>query len=163
MKSAAEVQFSAFVREHRHGLVRWATTLTAGDTHLAEDLVQQCLSRVYRRWAQAQRNPLSYTRRTLLNAFIDHRRRPVSRRERSVERLPELPVPGPESSDDHLLEALRALPPRMRAVVTLRYVEDLSVEETAQLLGCSTGTIKSQAARALAKLRNTLAQASGVR
>ncbi len=98
-------------------------------------------------------------RKVLVNCFIDHRRRPWVRREGPTETLPDLPAPAEESGDlsAALLDALRRLPPRMRAAVVLRHVEDLSVEDVAAALGCSTGNVKSQTARGLEKLRAQLA------
>ncbi|WP_300679677.1 SigE family RNA polymerase sigma factor [Nocardioides sp.] len=156
MKKSDEHEFVQFVRLHRGELVRWGTQLTVGDGHHAEDLVQQTLTQLYRRWGRARANPVPYARRTLVNAFIDHRRRASTRREITTDALPERAVTDPVTADETLDAALRALPPRMRAVVTLRYVEDLSVTETAQLLGCSEGNVKSQSSRALEKLRTLL-------
>lgn len=151
-------EFEQFVRRRRGHLVNTATALTAGDAFLAEDLVQGALVRLYLAWRKARPgNVEAYARRVLVNAFIDHRRRPFVRRERVSESLPDVPVPRVSATDEpHLLAALAALPPRMRAAVVLRHVEDLSVEDAAAALGCSTGTIKSQTARGIAKLRDAL-------
>jgi len=151
-------EFESFVRRRRGHLVGTATVLTAGDAFLAEDLVQGTLVRLYLAWGRARSgNVEAYARRVLVNAFIDHRRRPFVRREHTVESLPDsVQTAGAELDDTHLLGALAALPPRMRAAVVLRHVEDLSVEDTAATLGCSTGTVKSQTARGIAKLRDAL-------
>lgn len=128
-----------------------------GDGHLAEDLVQQALVRLYLAWGRARTlSTPAYARRILVNAFVDHRRRPWVRRERSSETLPESAVPEVALPDRELFTALAALPPRMRAAVVLRHVEDLSVEEVADALGCSRGTVKSQTSRGLDKLRTAL-------
>lgn len=157
MRRKQEAEYEAFVREQRGRLVATATHLT-GDAHLAEDLVQQALVRLYLAWGRARTlSTAAYTRRILVNAFVDHRRRPWVRREHSTESLPDgAAQAASERPDTELLAALAALPPRMRAAVVLRHIEDLSVEEVADALGCSSGTVKSQTARGLEKLRNAL-------
>jgi RNA polymerase sigma-70 factor (sigma-E family) len=151
-------EFESFVRRRRGHLVGTATVLTAGDAFLAEDLVQGTLVRLYLAWGRARSgNVEAYARRVLVNTFIDHRRRPFVRRERAVESLPDsATTPVSELDDTRLLTALAALPPRQRAAVVLRHVEDLSVEDVAEALGCSTGNVKSQTARGIAKLRDAL-------
>lgn len=152
-------QFEQFVRQRRHHLLRTARVLAAGDGHLAEDLVQQALVRVYLAWPRVSRrdNVDAYTRKVLVNGFIDHTRRPRWQREHVTADLPELPDAGTaDDLDPELLGALGALPERMRAAVVLRHVLDLSVEESAHLLGCSTGTVKSQTFKGLAHLRDAL-------
>lgn len=154
--------FRGFVGQHRTTLVGQAVLLTAGDVHTAEDLVQTTLTRAFLRWesVRAQTVPLAYVRRMLTNAFLDRRRRSWFRREASTDQVPEHPHPtvdGPEPDEvQALARALRALPLRMRATVVCRYWLQLSVEETATALGCSTGTVKSQTSRALDKLRADL-------
>ncbi|MEU0553974.1 sigma-70 family RNA polymerase sigma factor [Dactylosporangium sp. NPDC006015] len=94
----------------------------------------------------------------LMSAWLDERRRPW-RRESSTDRLPDRPASGPDADQRlDVLSLLAGLPPRRRAVLVLRYFCDLSVEETAQALGCSEGTVKSQAARALESLRARLTE-----
>ncbi len=155
-----QAEFEAFVRSHRGALVATATSLTAGDRHLAEDLTQNALVRLYLHWGRARSTRVeAYARRTLVNCFLDHRRRAWVSRERSFEDLPDSATES-GADDPELLAALRALPPRMRAAVVLRHVEDLSVEEVAEVLGCSTGTVKSQTARGLAKLRAHLLEST---
>jgi len=151
-------EFESFVRQRRAHLVRTATALTAGDGFLAEDLVQGSLVRLYLAWGRARSgNVEAYARRVLVNAFIDHRRRPFVRREHAVASLPDSAATGGGELDDvRLLNALAGLPARMRAAVVLRHVEDLSVEDVAEALGCSAGTVKSQTARGIAKLREAL-------
>ncbi|WP_342769508.1 SigE family RNA polymerase sigma factor [Nocardioides silvaticus] len=155
-------EFADFVRAHRGGLVTTARLLAAGDGHLAEDLVQTALVRVYLAWGRARSgNPLAYARRTLVNCTADHHRRGSTRREHAAAELPDTAAaPGAgrsEELDAELVAALGALPPRMRAAVVLRHVHDLSVDDTAHALGCSVGTVKSQTARGLEKLRAALA------
>ncbi|WP_245993648.1 SigE family RNA polymerase sigma factor [Nocardioides immobilis] len=153
-------EFADFVRTHRAGLVTTARLLAAGDAHLAEDLVQNALVRVYLAWGRAKAgNVVAYARRTLVNCHADHHRRGFTRRERSAAAVPETvaPDPGTDALDAALVAALGDLPPRMRAAVVLRHVHDLSVDDTAHALGCTTGTVKSQTARGLDKLRAALA------
>ncbi|HVF04968.1 MAG TPA: SigE family RNA polymerase sigma factor [Frankiaceae bacterium] len=155
-----EERFTAFVRARGPALKRTALLLT-GDQHAAEDLLQDVLAKAALRWARvaAVDDPEAYVHRMLINAARSLRRR---------RRAPE-PVPGaaPDASGDladrqAVLAALRALPPRQRAVVVLRHYEDLTEERTAELLGCSVGTVKSQNAKALRKLRAALAADFGV-
>jgi RNA polymerase sigma-70 factor (sigma-E family) len=154
-------QFHRFVLSHRAGLVRTATLLTAGDTHLAEDLVQSTLTKLYVAWPAFRRadNPEGYLRRTLVNALTDERRRWWRRHERSMVDPPERPGAEPDRDEitDGLRAALRDLPPKMRAAIVFRYFYDLDVVDTADALGCSAGTVKSQTARALERLRAALA------
>ncbi|MET0419422.1 MAG: SigE family RNA polymerase sigma factor [Actinoplanes sp.] len=162
MNRERDEQFHSFVLGHRAGLVRTATLLTAGDAHLAEDLVQSTLTKLYVAWPAFRRadNPDGYLRRTLVNTLTDERRRWWRRHERSMADLPERPAltrPEPPGDlDDGLLAALRDLPPKMRAAVVFRYFYDLDIADTADALGCSEGTVKSQTARALSRLRDVL-------
>jgi len=156
-----ESDFAAFVVETRPQMHRWAY-LVSGDWDRAEDIVQAALIKVYTHWERVQQTESRhlYIRRMVMNAAIDdHRRwRRILHRERPTETLPEL-ADDPRADDGiggHLLDALRRLAPRQRAVVVLRFIEDLSVEETAHVLGVSTGTVKSQASRGLETLRRDL-------
>ena len=162
MRSARGEEFEQYVLAHRAELLRTATLLTAGDKHLAEDLVQSTLTRLYVAWPAFKRahNPGGYARRALVNALVDETRRPW-RREAPQAQLPETPVPesiatGDDHAGERLNHALRGLPPRMRATLVFRYFHDLSVAETAEALGCSEGTVKSQTAHGLARLRDVL-------
>jgi RNA polymerase sigma-70 factor (sigma-E family) len=160
--SERERQFHDFVAERRGHLLYTAKLLTAGDAFLAEDLVQTALTKLYVSWDAFRRaaNPDGYVRRALVNALLDERGRRWRRFERPVADLPEPPPVGggPAGGDPELAHALRQLPPRMRAAVVFRFFYDLDVAETAEALSCSTGTVKSQTARALDKLRAALAQ-----
>ncbi|MFI5894835.1 SigE family RNA polymerase sigma factor [Actinoplanes sp. NPDC051513] len=165
MKTDRDEQFHSFVLGHRAQLVRTATLLTAGDGHLAEDLVQSTLTKLYVAWPSFRKadNPEGYLRRTLVNALTDERRRWWRRHERTVAELPDRPLPGgplPADDDqsDGLRAALRELPPKMRAALVFRYFYDLDVADTADALGCTEGTVKSQTARALDRLRGVLAE-----
>src|SRR5690349_3675989 len=138
---------------------QWRRTalLLCGDWHTADDLVSTALVKLYRHWTRIAEmdNPEAYVRRMLLRAWLDERRRPW-RREHSRAELPErVDAADPSRAADQLavLGLLAQLPARRRAVLVLRYFCDLSVEETAEVLGCSTGTVKSQSARALNTLR----------
>ncbi|PZS24672.1 MAG: SigE family RNA polymerase sigma factor [Pseudonocardiales bacterium] len=159
MLTSRDGEFEAFVRSSRPALHRTTTIMCAGDVHLAEDVVQGALIRLYLAWPRARKmNVDAYLRRILVNALIDEKRRPSVRRETLRERLPERASPDQRRAalDPALMIGLRALPARMRAAVVLRHVEDLTVEETADALGCSTGTVKSQTSRGLDKLREQL-------
>ena len=142
-------------------MLRTAALLAAGDTHLAEDLVQATLTRVYVNWSafQKARNPDAYLRRALVNALIDERRRVWRRREQPVAELPDqAAATAGDPAGAAVRQALRDLPPRMRAAVVFRYFYDLDVAETADALNCSEGTVKSQTARGLDRLRAVLDQ-----
>src|SRR4051794_3795131 len=155
-----DAAFRAFVAARRPALVRTATLLAAGDAHAAEDLVQTALTRLYVAWPRVDREhgPEAYARRILVNALVDERRRPWSRRESSRAELPDVPAEAPGSAEDRdaVRRALAALAPRMRAAVVLRHWLGYDVAECAQLLGCSEGTVKSQTARGLDRLRALL-------
>lgn len=162
MKAGRDEQFRAYVVERRGAMVRTALALTGGDAHLAEDLVQTTLTRLYVAWPAFRRanNPAAYVRRALLNALIDEERRPWRRRERTTYEIPDTAAPERATTGGgRVQQAVAELPARMRAAVVFRYLEDLSVAETADLLGCSQGTVKSQCARALDKLRLSLGSA----
>jgi RNA polymerase sigma-70 factor (sigma-E family) len=156
-----DAEFTEFVAAQRPGLVRTARLLTAGDQASAEDIVQTTLTRLYVRWGRVRRtgNPVGYARTTLTHCFIDESRRAHRRRE-SLTDAPARDDGRADSPDHelraHVLTALRDLAPRQRAVVVLRHWLDQDVQETARILGCSVGTVKSQNARALAHLRAAL-------
>jgi RNA polymerase sigma-70 factor (sigma-E family) len=159
--TSRDEEFSAFVRDRRHQLLRSACLLTAGDTHLAEDLVQTALARLYLAWPKVRRDGsvIAYTWRIIVNAHTDEKRRPRWRRERPVAEPPEVPDTGdfPEiAGGDEVRNALAKLTAGMRAAVVLRYWADFSVADTARILGCSEGTVKSQTAKGIARLRESL-------
>lgn len=149
-------EFTAYVAERSVDLKRTAYLLCA-DPHRAEDLVQTALTKLYVAWDRIERRGAvdAYARQILVRAAIDESRRPW-RREFATDRPPEGALPFPEY-DDGLLAELAALPPRQRTAVVLRYWNDLSVEETARLMGCTASTVKTQAARGLERLRTLLA------
>lgn len=156
------VDFEAFVRARSGALVRTGYLLT-GDAALAHDLVQEALVRTWPHWARISTGaPEAYVRTVMTRLQISWRRRKW-RGEIPTERLPERAL-GQEVDadvDGELAWALAHLPVRQRQVVVLRYAEDLPVEQVAQILGCSAGTVKSQASRGLASLRAALGPAGG--
>ncbi len=163
MNARERQQFEEFMTSRWPGLVRLAFGLT-GDRWLAEDLAQTALASAYASWwrVRGADDPDAYVRRILINASKSRfRRHRVAEQPGAV--APEAATADPTASVDDrsaLLGALRQLPPRQRAVVVLRYWEDLSDAQAAELLGCSASTVRSQAARALAKLRDSGALAS---
>ena len=151
---ADEVDFDAFVIAKSQALLRTAYLLTH-DEGLAEDLLQTALTKTWFAWRRIDGAPEAYVRRVLVTTSASWWRRRWTR-ETPTETLPERPRPDSTerpAGDQDLWEAIGHLPPRQRAVVVLRYLEDRTETETAQLLDCSVGTVKSQCAKALAKLR----------
>jgi RNA polymerase sigma-70 factor (sigma-E family) len=128
-----------------------------GDRHLAEDLVQATLFKIYLRWSRSGSwdAPVAYAQRTLYTTFCSWRGRKWVA-ERPVEQVPDVAAPPSVGDSAVVDEALRALPRRQRAVVIARFYDDLSVRQTADLLGIAEGTVKSQTARALDALRAAL-------
>ncbi|MGY1745988.1 SigE family RNA polymerase sigma factor [Blastococcus sp. SYSU D00695] len=158
-----EADFADFVRQWSPALLRVAYLLT-GDRWSAEDLLQTALVKTSRRWSKIADHQAAYpyVRRVLVTTQASWlRRRRVS--EVLVDQLPDHHAPHGESLavPGRALAALDALPPRMRAVIVLRYHEDLSEAETAAALGCSIGSVKSQASRGLARLRVALSPSTG--
>ncbi|GAA3780369.1 SigE family RNA polymerase sigma factor [Micromonospora maritima] len=157
MKRADEDEYRQFVTARLEPL-RVTAYLLCRDWHSADDLVSITLGKLYRHWrrVRAVENPDAYVRAVLTNVWLDERRRPW-RRERATADLPDRADPAASDAAPadraHLLALLSQLPPRRRAVIVLRFWCDLSVEETAQALGVSAGTVKSQAARGLESLR----------
>jgi RNA polymerase sigma-70 factor (sigma-E family) len=140
--------------------LRRTAFLLCGDWHTAEDLAQTALTKVFVSWRRIRRQDAvhAYTNRTLVNAYLAHRRLKRTG-ELLTTSFPERAAPdqAPETRM-MLLDALATLPPRSRAVVVLRYWADLSVEQVAEIMGCSTGNVKSLSARALDKLRLMLGE-----
>jgi RNA polymerase sigma-70 factor (sigma-E family) len=154
------VSFEEFVQACSPRLFRTALLLAGQDRAAAEDLLQVALERAYRHWARVCRSgdPERYVQRILANASNDRWRRAARRPERLL-RPGEADPLAQDQSDavaerDFLLRALATLPPRQRTVLVLRYFNDLSEAEIAGALGCSVGTVKSQASRGLARLRD---------
>lgn len=147
----------------RRGDLRRTAYLLCGDWYLADDLVQDALAKLYGRWhrVRARGEVDAYVRRMLVNGFLATKRRSW-RREVTAASLPDTPAALADADDgtrDMLRRALTRLQPSQRTIVVLRYWDDLSVEQTAAVLGCSTGNVKSQAARGLAHLRAALSAA----
>lgn len=144
-------------------LLRYAYLLCGGDRGAAEDLLQDVLERMYPRWHRVQGDGEAYARAALANAAANRwRRRSRRLAEAPLEAGGSPAVPGPEpevAERDRVVRALAQLPPRMRAVLVLRFYEDLTEAQTAATLGCGVGTIKSQTARGLARLRELLPDA----
>jgi RNA polymerase sigma-70 factor (sigma-E family) len=139
--------------------LRRTAFLLCGDWHTAEDLAQTTLAKVFVAWRRISRRDAAhgYAMRTLVNSYLADRRLKRAG-ELLVGDLPERPAQSGEAElRIVVLGALATLPPKSRAIVVLRYWDDLSVEQVAALLGCSTGNVKSQSARALDKLRALLA------
>lgn len=158
--SAHIEDFQDLVAARATHLYRTACLLTGGDTHLAEDLVQETLGRVYAVWGRRRRieNPAGYAQAVLVNAFITLRRKKSSHEQPVAEVLGPASGGGDGDADLRLtlLAALARLSPQDRAVLVLRYWEDRSVEETATVLKLSAGVVRSRSGRALARLREQL-------
>jgi RNA polymerase sigma-70 factor (sigma-E family) len=155
--------FEAFVEGRSTALLRTAYLLT-GDRGHAEDLLQTALMRTARHWSRARDAPEAYARRVLINLSRD-RIRTLFRRPREAPMPPDptnlrtVDAPYDQVADRRaVVRALSQLPTRQRQVVVLRFFEDLSVDQTAELLGFSAGTVKSYTSRALTKLRELLAE-----
>jgi RNA polymerase sigma-70 factor (sigma-E family) len=156
----APASFDDYVRARHQALLRFAHML-CGDAHLAADLVQDALERTGLRWRRLrdQEDPEGYVRRIIVNRYLNRWRR--LRRERLVAEVPDRPDPLPSGrSDDAVWQLLATLPRQQRAVLVLRFYEDMTEAAIAELLGCSLGTVKSNSSRALAKLRVALAAAT---
>ena len=156
--ATGSLDFADFVRQRSAPMLRTAWLLTGGDWALAEDLAQAAFSQVWRHWTRVSvmEAPEAYTHKIMLNTFLSWRRRRWTA-EISTERFVVSPATtGGFATVDRrevLRHALRQLTTKQRAVITLRYFEDRSEAETAVIMGCSVGTVKSQASRAIAKLR----------
>ena len=155
--------FDAYVRRHGPRFSRTAFLLT-GDHHLAEDLVQAALAKTALRWDRvvARGDPAPYVRTVIVRTAIAWRRR------RWLGEVPTSPLPETSDSEhgiavdrrEQLRRALLGIPARQRAAVVLRFYEDLSVADAARVMGCSSGTVKSQTAKGLARLRGLLEDGS---
>ncbi|MET9935570.1 MULTISPECIES: SigE family RNA polymerase sigma factor [unclassified Streptomyces] len=159
MRKSRANEFLEFASARTGPLFRSVCLLTGGDTHLAEDLTQETLGRMYALWGRVARigNPAAYAQTVLVRTFLSHQRR----RSATERPLGELPDRVSEADGDPalriaLLDALAGLAPKDRAVVVLRYREDRSVEETAEALHVSSAAVRTRSVRALAKLRERL-------
>jgi RNA polymerase sigma-70 factor (sigma-E family) len=156
-----EAAFEAFVATRSADLLRTAVLLTRDRGH-AEDLLQTALVKAYRRWGRISGDPYPYVRRVLATSAASWWRLHSTQ---EIVSLPDHDAPAPDGTDavderDRMAEALGTLPPRMRAVLVLRYAEDLSEADTAAVLGCSVHTVRSQTVRGLARLRVVLGAAA---
>ena len=162
MTSAEEFTEFAAIASPR---LRRTAFLLCGDWHTAEDLAQTTLAKMFVSWRRVSQLDAvhAYATRTLVNSYLASRRRKRAA-ELLLSRLPERSVQQPEPEPElrlMVLDALATLPAKARAVVVLRYWEDLSIEQVADLLGCSPGNVKSQSARSLDKLRAVLGDPAG--
>jgi RNA polymerase sigma-70 factor (sigma-E family) len=158
MRAGDDADFREFARA-RALVLRRTAYLLCGDWHLAEDLVQNALVKLYRVWPKiSRRGPVdNYARQVLLRCWLDERRRPWRHRERRDGVVPDQPSPALETGiSAPLLRALAEVPPKQRAAVVLRYCADLPAADVAEVLRCSEGTVRSQAARGLETLRGVL-------
>ncbi|GCD98614.1 SigE family RNA polymerase sigma factor [Embleya hyalina] len=152
------IGFAEFA-EANQSVLRRTAYLLCGDWHLAEDLAQTALEKVYVAWPKLERQeyPEAYAKRVLVNAFLDGRRRRSSGEMTGMDADALARTPAPAHGDPELrltlVDALHTLEPRDRALLVLRYWEDLSVEETARRLGMGVSAVKTGAMRALARLR----------
>ncbi|WNV91220.1 SigE family RNA polymerase sigma factor [Umezawaea sp. Da 62-37] len=159
-----EQEFAEYFAARREA-VRRTAFLLCGDWHRADDFAQTAFVALHRRWRKIRDKQAldAYVRRSVVRAVIDESRRPW-RRERFVDRLPEAAAGDGEIGDavatrEALVQGLRRVPPRQRAVLVLRFLEGLDVAGAAEALGCSEGTVKSQTSRGLAALREALGDA----
>ena len=159
-----EPTYDEYVATRWSSLYRTAYLLT-GNHSDAEDLAQNALVKAYLAWAKVMNaaSPDAYVRRILTNTFVSGRRPMRITRERLVDRIPDVAVTSDLNHDRLALwPHVAALPPKQRAVIVLRYYEDLSERQIADALGCSTGTVKSNASLALASLRSRITVTEGV-
>jgi RNA polymerase sigma-70 factor (sigma-E family) len=152
-----DAEFESYMAARQPSLLRTAYLLT-GDAHTAEDLVQMALAKLYLSWDRVQQRELvdGYVRRILVNEHNSLWRRAWRRREVATGYLPEQASPEHEPDDGRsaaLWDFVQTLPRKQRAAIVLRYYEQLSEAETAEILGVSVGTVKSQTSRAMASLR----------
>ena len=159
MRRRDEVDFTEFATVAVRRLSRTAY-LMCGDWHRAEDAAQDALVRMYKAWHRLDHRAglNTYAHKAVVSVVLDQAKRPW-RREHVVDQPVERPLADQAGTiDDRLLviQALAELPPRQRACVVLRYYADLSIEETASVLGISVGAVKSQSSRGLATLREVL-------
>jgi RNA polymerase sigma-70 factor (sigma-E family) len=165
VRAEEDQDFTRFVSAEQAGLLRLATLLS-GDPGQAEDLVQTALMKCCRHWGRITRSgtPSAYVRRVVVTTHTSWRRR-LSTTEQVMDSLPDQADPHdlPDPGDEELKQALRALPPRMRTAVVLRYYEDLTEAQAADLMGCSASTVNTQTARGLARLRVSVEDPAVVR
>lgn len=153
LSSSGTTDFATWVDDYQRSLLAFAQ-LVAGDAYTAEDLVQTALARAYLKWSTLGapgQHPLAYVHRIIVNENASLWRRAWKRRERSTDSVPETAQPeGP--GYDQTWAMVQTLPARQRTAIALRYYADLSVAQTAEAMGCSTGAVKTHTSRAMAKL-----------
>lgn len=152
--------FESWLVAREPALQRTAHLLT-GDLHTAQDLVQNTLAKLYQHWERVRRadNVDAYVRTTLVNEYRSAWRRPLRRMEQTMEAVPERPAPEAPAYDGSSAAVWRfvcTLPPKQRTVIVLRFWEQLTEAEVADVMGISVGTVKSQSSRAIAALRAAL-------
>ena len=158
MSTRRDEDFTAYVQT-RLAWLRRVGYLLCQDWQQADDLVQTAITSLYVHWRRARtmENTDGYARTILVRAFLSEQRGGWARRVTLTGQLPDVPGPAPDADDAiDVRGALAALPPRQRATLVLRFYCDLNVDQSARVLGCSTGTVKSQTAKALAGLRRAL-------
>ena len=161
MDERARQEFAEFAAGRSGALIRLAYVLT-GDQNAAEDLLQTAFTKAAAHWGRIHSGPEAYVRQIMYREQVSGWRRRARRRETAMADLPDKAAPVPDTSPEAQLilrDALRALPAGRRAVLVLRYLEDLPESQTAAVLGCSVGTVRSQTSRAIAQLRLALASA----
>jgi RNA polymerase sigma-70 factor (sigma-E family) len=160
---ASEREFADYFRARRE-TVRRTAYMMCGDWHKADDHAQAAFVALHRNWRKI-RDPRAvdgWMRRTLTRSVIDESRRPWRRERSTAEHTDVLAIPPAAdamATRQVLVDGLRTVPPRQRAVLVLRFFEGLDVAETAKAMGCSEGTVKSQTARGLEALRSSLGDA----
>ena len=157
-ESETAADFAEFVAGRSAELLRLAYVLTA-DQHAAEDLLQSALTKAAARWGRIDSTPEGYVRQIMYREQVSWWRRRARRPVTVVARVPERPAQDQMVMVEARLalrDALLALPPGKRAVLVLRYLEDLPEAQVADILGCSVGTVRSQTHKAIAQLRSVL-------
>jgi RNA polymerase sigma-70 factor (sigma-E family) len=156
---SARREFAEFAAARAGALIRVAYVLT-GDQHAAEDLLQTALTKAAAHWGRIHTAPEAYVRQVIYREQVSSWRRRARRREATMADVPDQAAAVPDTEIRlSLQQALRALPPGKRAVLVLRYFEDLPEAQVASILGCSVGTVRSQTYKALTQLKAALASA----
>ena len=164
MDESARRDFGEFVAARSGHLIRLAYVLT-GDQHAAEDLLQSALTKAAAHWGRIHSAPEAYVKQIIYREQVSWWRHRSRRPETTMARVPDQVATPPSAGvagvagvEDRLAlyEALRALPARKRAVLVLRYLEDLPEAQVADILGCSVGTVRSQTHKAIAQLKSVL-------
>ena len=162
-KEQQEAEFRSFAVAQRESLRRYAYLLCR-DWYEADDIVQKALTKMFAAWKRVEPGGApAYVRKIVTNVYISHRRLSWVRRERASAELPVQLLDRPQEVVEvriELIAALDRLPKRQRATLVLRYWEQLSVDETATAMNCSTGTVKSQSAKGLHKLKELLTESA---